>query len=376
MVLRARNEYGIAEWRRASRVERLLARLADESEFWRRRYVGYYKRLDRRYYDKGLEMARRQIDTFRSRADEEERHRLIIDMVYSLHRFGCGFDEYFLFGFEGLNTSGREGFITDKGRWSFYEQMNGGVNLPLFIEKYNAYRDYSKFYGRRMVLVGGEEDEASALSLMEGNAKLFLKPKDSCIGRGCRVIDVPNGREDRLALLDSIASGGGGILEELIVQAPAMASLHPQSVNTVRAQMMLSGDGIDLTGSTLRMGRGGSCVDNGGAGGIFAPIDVEAGIVTGRGRDERGRYYVRHPDTGVVIPGFQIPKWDMLVSLVGELARIRPEIRFVGWDLALTDEGWLVVEGNDNAQFLSQYANSANGGILQHYRDACSGLDA
>ena len=28
-----------------------------------------------------------------------------------------------------------------------------------------------------------------------------------------------------------------------------------------------------------------------------------------------------------------------------------PDIRFVGWDLAYTDNGWIIIEANDNGQF-------------------------
>lgn len=42
-------------------------------------------------------------------------------MVYSLHRFGCMFDEYFMFDFEHLTAAGRETFITDKKRWEYYD---------------------------------------------------------------------------------------------------------------------------------------------------------------------------------------------------------------------------------------------------------------
>ena len=43
-------------------------------------------------------------------------------------------------------------------------------------------------------------------------------------------------------------------------------------------------------------------------------------------------------------------------SLVEELAKIVPTTRYVGWDLALTPKGWVVVEANCKGQFVVQMA--------------------
>jgi len=58
---------------------------------------------------------------------------------------------------------------------------------------------------------------------------------------------------------------------------------------------------------------------------------------------------LHHPDTGIQIIGAQIPKWEELLALVEELVKIIPEQKYVGWDLALTTNGWCMIEGNDRA---------------------------
>ena len=32
-----------------------------------------------------------------------------------------------------------------------------------------------------------------------------------------------------------------------------------------------------------------------------------------------------------------------------------PDVHYVGWDLALTDDGWVMIEGNEDGQFGFQY---------------------
>ncbi len=89
----------------------------------------------------------------------------------------------------------------------------------------------------------------------------------------------------------------------------------------------------------------------------MANISLDNGIVDTDGVDELGREYITHPDSGLPIKGFQIPRWDELVTLSYQLARVLPEQHYVGWDLALTeDKGWVMVEGNGGGQFIHQYA--------------------
>ena len=77
----------------------------------------------------------------------------------------------------------------------------------------------------------------------------------------------------------------------------------------------------------------------------FAAIDERTGVTLGVA-DEKGNAYTHHPDSGLPLLGFQIPRWDEACEMVKLLAKGIPDNRYTGWDLALTDEGWLLVEGN------------------------------
>jgi len=147
----------------------------------------------------------------------------------------------------------------------------------------------------------------------------------------------------------------GGVLEECINQVVEMSDFHPQSVNTVRLSVIRLPNRVVIFEPFMRIGRGGSCVDNAGAGGLIAAIDSDTGKVIACG-DEMGRTYEYHPDTGKKIIGFTVPMWKEACQLGRELAEIVPTTRYIGWDIALTKKGWDVVEGNEMAQFVAQLA--------------------
>ena len=78
------------------------------------------------------------------------------------------------------------------------------------------------------------------------------------------------------------------------------------------------------------------------------------------GVDEFGNTFLCHPDTGVPIPGMVMPDWDKAIAMIEEMMHVYPDIRFVGWDIAYTDQGWIVIEANDNGQF--------HGAQIPHHR--------
>ena len=61
--------------------------------------------------------------------------------------------------------------------------------------------------------------------------------------------------------------------------------------------------------------------------------------------------FEKHPDSGKKYKGFQIPRWDELIDLVKQLHCLYKKSRFVGWDLTLTKNGWVLVEGNGKPNF-------------------------
>lgn len=138
------------------------------------------------------------------------------------------------------------------------------------------------------------------------------------------------------------------LLEAPIRQHPAMAELNPASVNTVRFIAARHGDRVQPVGAGLRCGGGGQVVDNFHHGGTAYPLDLETGIVTGPGIDLAGNAVLRHPVTGHIMPGFQVPHWDMVLALIRRAAVTVPHIGYVGWDVAVTEDGPELVEGNIN----------------------------
>lgn len=101
-----------------------------------------------------------------------------------------------------------------------------------------------------------------------------------------------------------------------------------------------------IIATAFRVGNGKSHTDNIVTGGIACYINPDTGIVTTDGLNVEGKFFSKHPFSGISFKGFKIPNWDAAKKMVLELALEVPEARFVGWDVVLTDNGFDVLEGN------------------------------
>lgn len=156
-------------------------------------------------------------------------------------------------------------------------------------------------------------------------------------------------------MFDKVVSyGGNWVAEELIVQAEDMANWNMSSVNTIRLLSFSTDEGIKFTTSFIRTGRDGAVVDNGGAGGIFAAIDEDSGKIITDGFDEFAHLYVCHPNSNIKYKGWQVPYWEELKeTAIAVHSTVFPDMKYIGWDFALTEKGWVLIEGNWG-QFLQQ----------------------
>ena len=117
----------------------------------------------------------------------------------------------------------------------------------------------------------------------------------------------------------------------------------------------------------MKFGSAGKYVESGGMGTILTSVDMDTG--------ELGPYafknfewhgdniYIRHPDTGFEFAGFIVPHLEAAKDMAKAAAAFLP-FRLVGWDVAITEEGPILVEGNHNFGFWA--AQIADGGYKKN----------
>ncbi len=143
------------------------------------------------------------------------------------------------------------------------------------------------------------------------------------------------------------------LLQRWIRNAASDARLTPGALCTARITTVRSPRGdIELLPALYRMPTGTAVVDNFAVGGLAAPIDLTTGRL-GKAVKKDIRLLPtpteRHPDTGARIEGHQLAHWADAVSLVlrAHAAIDWKGVPIVGWDVALLDDGPVLLEGNN-----------------------------
>lgn len=279
-------------------------------------------------------------------------------------------DEYFLFGFEGKDESYRSAFLSDNLRVRYLlKTISEEKYVNELCDKFNFYKMTSKFFKRRVIQVGGTRTCSlkEFINFSEGCKKAFVKPISSTFGKGAHIVEFPSNTKEIEQIYIKYSQNGGGewIFEDLINQCRETSLWNPTSVNTVRMPCILSGGEFHVLNPFLRTGRKGQVIDNGGSGGVFACIDETTGIVSSDGIDEQNVAYTHHPDSEIEFKGWEVPKYKELLSLAETIFRTcLPEHKYIGFDFALTDDGWVLIEGNWG-QFVGQYASKR--GVRQKF---------
>ncbi len=285
-------------------------------------------------------------------ADRTDPDELRNDMLFCCFGYGFTPDEYLCYELEGQPYEARKSFISDIDRFRMVYQLNDIKDLQIFGDKARTYEAFSRYYGRDAVGIAGERDYPAFERFVKEHPVFVRKNAFESMGRSVEKMDFASSGLSMREFFESILSEDQQILEELVVQSPTLAALHPSSVNTIRCISFLTKHGVEMPFWFMKIGQKGSFVDNGGAGGILVGIDGETGRLNTNGYDEFNTMYEKHPDTGIPFIGYQLPDWEQLRALCREISGRIPSIRYMGWDLAHTDHGWIVIEGNSYSQMI------------------------
>ena len=172
---------------------------------------------------------------------------------------------------------------------------------------------------------------------------LLIKRNDTGLYNGDEQITVEK--------LKSVFKDRRYLVQEVIKQHDDINKLNPYCVNTIRIITVRGKSGvINILAASIRIGAGSdSFVDNRAAGGMAVGIDGNGRLMKyGFQHAEFGGRNEKHPVTGVVFEGYQLPYWPQVEELVKKAHKCIMGLQSIGWDVAITPTGPVLIEGNDN----------------------------
>ena len=206
------------------------------------------------------------------------------------------------------------------------------------------------------------------LSLLEKEKNLILKPNFSSRGKNINLVQYLDGKilvnntvfsPDQFQEL--LLSLNNYLASKFIIQGSFTKKIFPSTTNTLRINSFY--DPLKkyafIKQAYLRIGTSKTIpVDNFSKGGIISFVDTDTGALTEtirRSEDGRVLKCSHHYETNEIITGNILPHWDLIKkSILNTTELIGPIIKIVGWDIIITEEDFVVLEGNNGPDFTQQ----------------------
>jgi hypothetical protein len=304
-------------------------------------YLGYYlKNLDTQKFRKFLRFVRAE--------KKISLTKLLFDVIVSSMKYNISFLEYFQFRFYKIDQVTKKTWAGTGYMYEFQRIMNPPKSRVFLDDKTLFYRKYGQLIRHKVSDITDLQAnfEISEAILTNPSGKIVFKVADGKCG--INVLIRRSEDFDINTITSFMKEEGYDLIEEYIIQHPDFMKLSPTAVNTIRIFTQLDANGeVEILGCRLRISVN-SKVDNMAAGNIAAPVDEITGTVTGPGvySDITKPDEAVHPITGVSIIGFRIPFWKETISMAKAAAKLHPQNRSIGWDIAMTDYGPDLIEGN------------------------------
>ncbi len=270
---------------------------------------------------------------------------VLLNVVGDYLRYGVNPKEYYWFHFDGKTDAQKKTFFNKKMFNRLIKRNNDPAFVQILNDKYIFSKTYAEFTCRKCIRTGRNMDLGALKDFLQDTERFVYKPVDGSGGSGIQAMtkhDYPSVD----ALAERLQAMPDGVLEQWIRQHPEMTKPYPHAVNCIRIASLMRDGRCNILGATLTFGRDGIQVSNAFLGSVFALVDVKTGRVISDFCTYHDEKLAAHPDTGVVARGFQIPYWPELLEMISRAAAIVPQVGYVGWDVAIGEDGPVLIEGN------------------------------
>ena len=274
------------------------------------------------------------------------RTRLWIDSICSRLFLKLTFYEYVSSAYR-YSWSIRRNMMSQRNDWKIIPMFNDKHHVHILENKV----DFLKHFANNIKhdwIYPKEDCLENFFNFAKRNNDVIIKPIDSLQGKGVKKINLNNFSDNELKDIFKQYQNENILVEECIVQHPDLV-FNNKSVNTIRIfTIMDRNEDVHILKTVLRVGKGDSVVDNFCAGGVVYPIDKETGIIDGKGIDKDGNTYIYHACSQIQMIGRKIPYWNDVITTAINAAKEIIQIRYIGWDIVVTQNGIDIIEANHN----------------------------
>ena len=293
----------------------------------------------KRYFDNLKKIAKKEDKSFT---------KMVFDTGYCVFRYGFCLSDYLNYKLYDKNGKERKKYVSTKTENKFYETVSPSAYKQRYTVKPNFLKDF-KEYTKRDFIVPKEDNYEEFLEFLNNHEVFMSKPYDGLGGADVKKEYTKNIQDKKEYFNNAIKNRI--FLEELVKQHSEMNKLCDKSVNTMRIMTFNDHGKSRIIWMGLRVGNGINAIDNFHAKGMAVNIDINTGKLVGNAIDKDLNEYEEHPFTHVKFDGFQIPCFEDSKNMVLKASLESDKILVVGWDVAISEDGPVIIEGNRRPGF-------------------------
>lgn len=246
-----------------------------------------------------------------------------------------------IYNCDAINDSSLRNILDNKLTFNNHLE-DKAIRIPKMI----AYNFNNKlFFNNKIIKINNYEDFKEVMKEYfetEKSVNLFAKPIMGMKGIGCFEISQTNINEEMFNVIHK----NNYIFQESIMQHDELNKIFPYSVNTIRVFTYIGdNDKTYILPPFMTFYCDDGDVTNDA---IFVNLDIDTGELSGYGYNNLeygGNKFKKHPNTDFKFEGFKVPYFQECKELVIEATNCIP-YKLIGWDVAISQDGPLIIEGN------------------------------
>ena len=277
-----------------------------------------------------------------------------MDMMWNFLTRGTGYTDYFRCNFIELSSKEKDTFATAKKFYKLLAYLNSEEYLVVLNDKLIFDELFKEYLGRDFINLQISSPEQFKKFLSD-KTTVFAKENHGEGGHGITKLKVSE-IMDTDALYKELREKGQLLVEDAIIQHEDLNQINPYVVCSFRIITLYKDGKAYMIANAMRINQDDAevigCTND-----LYFSIGAD-GKIDSNVVDDYGNVYDTHPMTGkrfadVVIHGVK-EAFDMCVEAHQRI----PQVRYIGWDVAFSVNGPVMVEGNEYPGY----------GLVQHFK--------
>lgn len=274
------------------------------------------------------------------------------DMIKNFLKYGIGYTDYLKGDYINLTKEQKKTYVTTKSFYKILSYLNNPKYDSTMSDKLVFNKIFREFLGREFIDLRSTSLE-DFKKFLKNKKNVFAKPTTDFGGHGIRKIAVDS-IKDVNELYNELLKNKIYLVEEEIIQHKELDKLNPYAVNSFRIVTLVKDNKAYILGNALRIN-----IDDAiaiGCSDAYMRLD-EDGKICSRVVDDVANIYTEHPIAKIKFDTVKVPFVKESFEMALKAALVVPEVRYVGWDIAITPKGPVIMEGNEYPSY----------GLIQYY---------